>query len=338
LPVEPSVQEQQPKETPWALTIGEAGRPCPACGAQFRRFDYAGAPSLVIAKCSHCGGLWIEPGQMLRIARHHASVPQPALVVEEEADDRGPKLGIEDQVRSLLPGCTFIPLPLCPLSAAGIYGLRPVAMWTLIALTSLLFLLDRLLVYGFGVSIENLHEHLGIVPAQVANGASLYTLITYQFVHGNIWHIAGNMVMLSAFADRVEDRMGPARFVGIYLVLGVIAGLAQAYLNADSTVPVVGASGAVSGIIGVYMVLFPLSNVRLCLVFLTVPFPALVFFVLWFIVQAAIPSTASIAVAAHLGGFFAGAWLGGAIRILHLGKPGGTAPRRGKMAHLGRER
>jgi membrane associated rhomboid family serine protease len=327
LPAEPSASEQQPKAAPWAVTVGEAGKPCPACGAPFRRFNYAGAPSLMIAKCSGCSGLWLEPGQMLRIARHHALAPEPAPIVEQEAREPLAKLGVEDEIKSVLPGCTFIPLPLFPLSAAGIYGLRPVAMWTLIAVTSMLFLLTQVVVYGFGVSPEDFLAWFAMVPAEVTSGRSLHTLITYQFVHASVLHLAGNMVMLSAFADRVEDRVGPARFVAIYLGLGVVAGLAQAFLHPDSATPCVGASGAVSGIIGTYMVLFPLSNVRLCLVFLTVPFPALIFFVLWFVLQATIPSSSNIAVAAHFGGFFAGAWLGGAIRILRLG-------RRGRIASL----
>jgi membrane associated rhomboid family serine protease len=119
----------------------------------------------------------------------------------------------------------------------------------------------------------------------------------------------------------VEDRLGRWRFLGAYLVLGVVAGLAYAYMYENSTTPCVGASGAISGVMGLYTVLFPAVMLRVTFLLQTVRVPALFYLALWFAMQALAGPRAGIAVEAHLGGFLAGAWLGGAIRILRLGKP-----------------
>ena len=156
-----------------------------------------------------------------------------------------------------------------------------------------------------------------MVPADIRRGFRLYTLITHQFAHAGILHLFLNMVFLCAFGDRVEDRFGPWRLLGLYLVLGVVAGLAHVFIDSRSLVPCVGASGAISGIMGLYLVVFPAGMLRVTvLAARAVRVPAFFYLLLWFAMQVLLPKGGRVAVAAHLGGFLAGAWAGGAIRIL----------------------
>ena len=123
----------------------------------------------------------------------------------------------------------------------------------------------------------------GLVPEYF----SPITVFTSMFVHGGIAHLGGNMLFLWIFGDNVEDRMGHGRFVFFYLVCGVVAALAQTALNPNSLVPMVGASGAIAGVMGAYLVLYPHSRVLMLFPFPVFLFelPAVVFLAIWFLVQ-----------------------------------------------------
>ena len=140
------------------------------------------------------------------------------------------------------------------------------------------------------------------------------SIFTAMFLHGGFFHLAGNMLYLWIFGDNVEDRFGHGRFVAFYLICGAIAALAQALLDVRSTVPMVGASGAVSGVLGAYFMLYPRANVLLAMPFVLARVPAFVMLALWFVGQLARswliePGAAGVAFSAHVGGFVAGAAL-----------------------------
>jgi membrane associated rhomboid family serine protease len=123
----------------------------------------------------------------------------------------------------------------------------------------------------------------GLVPAYF----SLVNVFTSMFVHGGFMHLAGNMLFLWIFGDNVEDRLGHGRFIVFYLVCGFAAAFAQTALNPNSLVPMVGASGAIAGVMGAYLVLYPRSRVLMLFPFPVFVFelPAIVFLVMWFLVQ-----------------------------------------------------
>ncbi len=123
----------------------------------------------------------------------------------------------------------------------------------------------------------------GVVPAYF----SLVSVFTSMFVHGGLAHLAGNMLFLWIFGDNVEDRLGHGRFIAFYLMCGVAAALAQTALQPDSLVPMVGASGAIAGVMGAYLVLYPHSRVLMLFPFPVFLFelPAIVFLGMWFFVQ-----------------------------------------------------
>ena len=143
-----------------------------------------------------------------------------------------------------------------------------------------------------------------------------FTILTSMFLHGGIGHIASNMLFLWIFGKNVEDALGRSRFVAFYLVSGIAAALVQTVAAAasdDLLVPMVGASGAIAGILAAYLVLLPRSRVMTLVIFVffvrIVPVPASFFIGLWFAMQVAaviFGGAAGVAVFAHVGGFVAG--------------------------------
>lgn len=200
---------------------------------------------------------------------------------------------------------------------------RPsVVVWLIIALCTLVYLwqialpptAERDTVIGLGFVPAVFFGHAALPPAlyRVPAWASIFTSM---FLHGSWLHIAGNMLYLWIFGNNVEDAMSRPRFVVFYLLCGIAAALAQGLAAPDSTVPMIGASGAIAGVLGAYFVLHPRANVRVLLVFFIIVrfinMPAVVVLGLWFLVQsfsiAAAPAEGDdVAFWAHAGGFIAG--------------------------------
>jgi membrane associated rhomboid family serine protease len=132
------------------------------------------------------------------------------------------------------------------------------------------------------------------------------TILTSMFLHGGLLHVLGNMWFLWVFGDNVEDNLGRWRFVAFYLVTGVVGAVAQCLMMPGSPVPMIGASGAVAGILGGYILNFPHARVVTLVLLWFVDVPAWVFLGLWFVGQFLIGSSSGIAWMAHVGGFLAG--------------------------------
>ncbi|MBU0520135.1 rhomboid family intramembrane serine protease [bacterium] len=167
----------------------------------------------------------------------------------------------------------------------------------------------------------------GLVPAALTGGADLagssfppiLTLFTSQFLHGGIFHLLGNMLYLWIFGNNIEDVLGRFRFLLFYLLCGVLAAIAHLILNTESIIPMVGASGAIAGVLGAYLMTFPGARV-VVLVFLFIFITTIrvqTFWVLglWFLMQllyagsSATGAVTNVAYMAHVGGFLAGIWL-----------------------------
>ncbi len=139
------------------------------------------------------------------------------------------------------------------------------------------------------------------------------TLITSQFLHGDIYHLAANMLFLWVFADNIEAELGHFKFILFYLVCGMIAALVQVVSYPGSTIPMIGASGAISGVMGAYFIRFPRANVVAWLfLFFTIRLPAVIYLGLWLVLQivAGVPTYGGtgdgVAYFAHIGGFVGG--------------------------------
>lgn len=150
------------------------------------------------------------------------------------------------------------------------------------------------------------------------------SLVASIFFHGSIGHLIGNLWILWIFGNNIEDSLGRFRYLWFYLATGLVATAAHVAMNPSSTVPVVGASGAIAGVMGAYLVFFPGARIRSIippLFFLPFDVPAIVFLVLWFVGQFALAGAeTNIAWEAHVGGFLAGA-LYAAIRRRRVVRP-----------------
>ena len=196
---------------------------------------------------------------------------------------------------------------------------RPIVPYLLILASVLAFLYTVSL--GSEAAIERFVVAYGAIPGEITGRTggspiSEYpTLLTSMFMHGGWMHLIGNMLFLWIFGNNIEDAMGHVRFVVFYLLCGIGAVFAQALPNIDSTIPMIGASGAISGVLGAYLLLFPHARV-LVLIPLgfysrTLYLPAMAVLGLWFILQLvnsllADPRAGGVAFGAHIGGFIAG--------------------------------
>lgn len=186
----------------------------------------------------------------------------------------------------------------------------PVVTYGLIALNVLVF------VYELAIG-SNLHTFLsawGTVPSEIVRGQDRYTLVSSMFLHGGFGHILGNMLFLKVFGDNVEDRLGRGPFLLFYMVTGLVAGLAHVVINPTSTIPSIGASGAISGVLGAYLLLFRSNRVRVLVFYAIIEVPAWMMIGFWAVQQfiatmgdiAVTEETGGVAYAAHAGGFVAG--------------------------------
>jgi rhomboid family protein len=208
--------------------------------------------------------------------------------------------------------------------------ITPIVNWFLIALNILIFVFFQ----GMGAN-EKFTYAYSTVPREIVTGKDIdrpvtvevggetaqidlqptpvpvwFTLITSMFMHGSFIHLFGNMLYLWIFGDNLEDRLGHMRYGLFYLLCGIVASLSHVFVNTDSYLPSLGASGAISGVLGGYLLLFPRRRVRVMLGRAITEVPAFVALGFWIVFQvissAMSGAEAGIAYAAHIGGFIAG--------------------------------
>lgn len=164
-----------------------------------------------------------------------------------------------------------------------------------------------------------MNRRFGLVPKYLLDSFAsrpdllpynVLTIFTSMFLHGGIFHIAGNMLYLWIFGNNVEDAIGHFRFVVFYLLSGLFAALAQISFDPGSIKPMIGASGAVSGVLGAYLLLYPRARVKtLIFIFIfitTVEIPAMLLLTIWFLMQILFSRGEGVAWFAHIGGFVFG--------------------------------
>lgn len=195
--------------------------------------------------------------------------------------------------------------------------LKPYVNFALIGLCVVVFLYEMILPER---QLRALFFEWGAVPARIMSGEGLVTVFTSMFLHGGWSHILGNMVFLYVFGDNIEDAMGHVQYLLFYLLCGIAAAALQIALDPTSMIPMIGASGAISGVMGAYLVLFPHGRVRALMFFgyfgQVILVPAWTMIGLWFGLQllSAFASLGAggeggVAFWAHVGGFIAGAGL-----------------------------
>ncbi len=200
----------------------------------------------------------------------------------------------------------------------------PFANYSLIIICGLVFFYE----ISAGGQVGRIFNRFGVIPAVVISTFSprgfdlhpVLSLLTSMFLHGGWFHLMGNMLFLYVFGDNVEDRLGHLRYLIFYLLAGVSASLVEVFFRPESVVPLIGASGAIAGVMGAYFLLFPKARVTtmipLIVFFPVVDLPAFVFLGVWLLFQFLQASTGyanasggGVAWWAHAGGFIVGAFL-----------------------------
>ncbi|BAZ43954.1 rhomboid family protein [Chondrocystis sp. NIES-4102] len=202
----------------------------------------------------------------------------------------------------------------------------PIVVYGLIAINIIVFIHQ----ISLGSELGSFLQLYAVIPKQLSESfggiavnqpvPEIATLITSQFLHGGLMHIGGNMLFLWTFGDNIEHDLGHVKFLLFYLICGILAGLSHWLFAMQSTIPTLGASGAIAGVMGAYLIKYPkakiLTLLPLIIIWTTVRIPAIYFLGFWF-VQQAISSVASLGMTqssgvaywAHAGGFIFGAIL-----------------------------
>lgn len=196
----------------------------------------------------------------------------------------------------------------------------PVVNLSLIGINIVVFLLQL----SQGGDLDRFIYYYGLVPARYFDprlsgyfsmGEQLFSLLSFMFLHGGFLHLIGNMWSLYIFGDNIEDRLGPARYIFFYVICGLASGLSHLFLNPQSNIPTIGASGAIAGVMGAYFLLFPTARVLTLIPIIFIPWfveiPAFFFLGFWFLMQfinaaGSHAQSSGIAWWAHIGGFIFG--------------------------------
>ncbi|MFA6915846.1 MAG: rhomboid family intramembrane serine protease [Parachlamydiales bacterium] len=194
----------------------------------------------------------------------------------------------------------------------------PVVTYALIAINILFFLLEM-------AGGEAFIKEWAFIPSRfLANpAANFLTIFTAMFMHAGWGHLIGNMIYLWIFGDNVEDRFGKGKYIFFYLLSGIAATFSQLVFNPESNVPNVGASGAIAGVLGAYILFFPRERVKILIGQYITDLPALVVIGFWFFLQfisgfstsSTSADTGGVAYMAHVGGFIAGLAVAGIFKV-----------------------
>lgn len=199
-----------------------------------------------------------------------------------------------------------------PISDTENPGIFPIATYFLLGLNVLVFILMFTMSEA---GLENFIYTYALIPQEIVNGQDIYTLLTSMFLHGGIGHIFGNMLFLHVFGNNLEAAFGRIKYVLFYLVCGLAASALQVFVDPTSTIPNLGASGAIAGLLGGYLVLFPNHRVDVLVSGsgMRSTLPAYTMLIYWIVFQflqgigsLGAPGTGGVAYFAHIGGFIGG--------------------------------
>jgi len=294
-------------------------RICPTCRRPLMERELGRSSGIMVDECRTCSGTWLDKGEMARIEklaqkrRRELGLSGRTQAQKKAIKDKGKgTVMFEDNSLGAAVFQLFLGLPAESNVPQKLFS--PMVT-LLIAANVIVYVLMHM-----SGSYDELIGSLGVVPRDIMAGRNLHTLITSMFTHGGFFHIFGNMYFLWITGDNVEERCGWWKFIVFYLIAGLMADFLHIAIHPDSAIPSVGASGAISGLMGAYMVLFPTNKfiIRRFIYWRPVSFeiPALFYFGFWILMQffyawLAVPG---IGWFAHIGGFVTGVIFGFLIR------------------------
>lgn len=295
------------REVKRAEAINEGKRYCPSCRVEMKKFNYAYDSNVFLDKCESCGGIWADKGESSQVAAHMKVDPRARAVAEGIIRGHKEREGYGDLGelnRIPLLAWFFLPRLILPLADDAPREKIPFITTGIIAVCVVAFLGQL----SVGVDNEDYLYKWGFVPGDFFS----IGIITSMFLHAGWLHLGGNMFFLWLFGDNVEDRMSRFGFLGFYLLCGVVADVVHGLFNLGSEVPCIGASGAISGIMGAYLVFFPRARIKTLFFYRIVRVPAVLFLGLWLFLQffdfalSKMTGFTSVAWLAHIGGFLFG--------------------------------
>jgi len=284
---EPSFAGNEPIMETLGSLIGETQKICPACDSTLTEYDIAEKTDLRIDVCENCHGMWLERGEL----EHAKALSELGSQLEEITRSKTwdhwffqffSKLPVEFNIK---PRKT-------PLVTQSLVTINIIMM---------VVLLSR-------ASPEEFVQHWGLVPSAEKNLFWLLTLLTHQFFHNGFGHLVGNMYFLYILGDNVEDVLGRIQYFVFYLSCGVTAAFAQIFLTGNPDTPMIGASGAISGIIAAYAVIFRKAKLTFMFIFWQKKLSASWYIGIWLVfnIVGIKSGNCHIAWFAHVGGFCAG--------------------------------
>lgn len=293
-----------------AVPLGPVKLRCPKDQALFAGYRVSlGSATVEVDVCSTCRGLWLDnyEGPKLRFIAEEAGrmgtgavsqvervgqVAREAYGAQYQHDEVSPP-GVASYFFQLFTGL--------PIEVNNPVKIKPVTVYSMIAVLCLVFLIQA-------AAGDEFNEQLWLVPVEVLRGEQLWTLLTSTFLHGGIAHLLGNLYFLWIFGDNVEDKLAPSRFSILYFSAGLAASLLHTAFNASATIPCVGASGAIAGLMGAYLSMFPKTKVWVVFFFIRFRLSVYWYLGFWIALQVVMGAIGAPGVAwyAHIGGFFAG--------------------------------
>ena len=285
------------KESGSTQEKGESEVSCPRHRTtQLTRYTVeSGGDQVEVDLCPKCSGIWLDAEEGIKLRNIVIKAGQNA-----ETDLVAPpgRLSYVLQLLSGFPMEVWNPRRRTPL----------VTLW-LIGITFAVFATQLIAhIRGGSSASEHIAHTYGLIPAQVLAGEGLWALVTCMFPHVGIWHIVGNTYFLYTFGDNVEDAIGRRWFLLLYFAAGFAGSALEVAFNAGSTGPSIGASGAVSGLVGAYLVLFPRVKLYQVLFFKRFRIGVVWYLGIWFLLNGVMALTGAEGVAwmAHIGGFISG--------------------------------
>ncbi len=233
-------------------------RSCPACGARLRAVNYAYDSNVYIDRCEGCSRVWLDPEELVALARHWKGHPKLNRLGDSVAEAMLEREQFQETLANL-PSLPWL-LALSPLPIGD--NLNASRLPVVNLLLMVICVVVPVVAWWIGVPMERVWHVFGLVPARIVAGEAWLTTVTSMFVHGGFVHLLGNMFALAVFGDNVECRLGSVRYLIFYLVCGVAGSLAHTAYYPAETVPAIGASGAIAGVLGAYVVFYPQATIR----------------------------------------------------------------------------
>ena len=275
--------------------LGDSKRHCHVCDQTLARYHLMPGFEVEVDTCSRCSGVWIDNEELEKVT-HSPAIEKALLELDKPVKKRTWLFQILSQM---------------PVEYNLKTKVTPWATYALLILNILFFISYSLGFVGEFYAYDNFSLH----SDRVSNGDQLWTLLTHMYMHGGVMHLVGNMYFLYIIGDNLEEALGRSKFILYYTLCGFAAAAAQILADTSSTIPMVGASGAIAGLFGMYLLWFRHASLTLMIVVYQKKVSPLVFFAIWLAINIFGLYTASVngggvAYWAHIGGFIAGIVIG----------------------------